>query len=276
MLEGYGQTETSAVATVGHFEDYSLGHVGGPVSCNEMKLVSVPEMSYLATDKVHGADVASGNPGVPCEGRGEICIRGGNVFAGYFKMPEKTQEALDVEGWCHTGDVGMWTPRGQLVIIDRIKNIFKLSQGEYVAAEKIENVLVKSHLVQQVFVYGDSFHHCLVTVVVPEKSALVAAAAPLGVSTTDFDTLCADPRVNKAVLEDLTNQGKAAKLLGFERVVAVHIVPEPFSEAAGLLTPTFKLKRDQLKKVFQPQLDAMYEAQGGVAGKTGLAQGRAH
>ena len=88
------------------YGDYSTGHVGGPVACNEMKLVSVPDMGYLCTDEWHGRDLENGKPGIPCLGRGEICIRGPSVFQGYYKNEEKTKETIDEEKWMHSGDIG--------------------------------------------------------------------------------------------------------------------------------------------------------------------------
>ena len=122
LQEGYGQTECAAAATLTLPDDYTSGHVGGPLPCNEIRLVDVPDMDYLSTDREHG--------GKPCLGRGEICYRGRNVFKGYFKNAAKTAEAVDSEGWLHSGDIGLWTEKLELRIIDRKKNIFKLSQGE--------------------------------------------------------------------------------------------------------------------------------------------------
>lgn len=122
VVEGYGQTEGAATATIGRLDDMvTVGHVGGPTPCVEILLADVPEMGYLHTDTNHR--------GQPCQGRGEIWVRGPNVFKGYYKDPVKTKETVDDEGWLHSGDIGLWTMEGNLQIIDRKKNIFKLSQG---------------------------------------------------------------------------------------------------------------------------------------------------
>ncbi|XP_053947932.1 long-chain-fatty-acid--CoA ligase 5-like [Anastrepha ludens] len=103
---------------------------------------------------------------------GEVCVRSSNVFHGYYKDPEKTAEAVDSEGWHHTGDVGMWLPNGTLRIINHRKHIFKLSQGEYIVPEKIENIYTLSQYVNQVYVYGESLRSCIIAVVVPDVDVL--------------------------------------------------------------------------------------------------------
>ena len=125
--EGYGQTESCAASTVTSAFDGQAGHVGGPLACVRLRLRDIPEMEYYSTDE---------NP------RGEICFQGNSVFHGYYKNPERTNEALSKDKWLHSGDVGMIMPNGSVKIIDRAKNIFKLSQGEYIAPEKLENAYI--------------------------------------------------------------------------------------------------------------------------------------
>ena len=254
VLEGYGQTESSAIITLTLPDDLSVGHVGIPAPCCDVMLEDVPEMGYCSTD-TQAAD------GEACLGRGEICFRGPNVFASYYGMPDKTAETVDVDGWCHTGDIGLWTAEGKLRIIDRKKNIFKLSQGEYVAAEKVENVMARSAMVLQSFVYGDSLRSYLVAIVVPDPEVVGPWAENRGLPT-DPEALCGLPELNQAVLEDVIAQGRKAGLKGFEIPKAIHLHPDQFSVDNGLLTPTFKLKRPAARKTFQRQIDRLYALHG--------------
>ncbi|XP_065779398.1 long-chain-fatty-acid--CoA ligase 5 isoform X1 [Muntiacus reevesi] len=240
VLEAYGQTECTAGCTVTLPGDWKSGHVGVPMACNHVKLEDVPGMNYFAVNN-----------------EGEICIRGTNVFKGYLKDPEKTQEALDKDGWLHTGDIGRWLPNGTLKIIDRKKNIFKLAQGEYIAPEKIENIYIRSSLVSQIFVHGESLQSFLVGVVVPDPDALPSFAAKIGVKGS-IEELCQNQTIKKAILENMQKIGTEGGLKSFEQVKCIHLHPEPFSIENGLLTPTLKAKRGDLAKYFETQINSLY------------------
>lgn len=100
-------------------------------------------------------------------------MRGPCVFLGYYKDDEKTKEAIDADGWLHSGDVGCILPESfALKIIDRKKNIFKLQQGEYVASEKVEAVYLKRPEVQEIFLHGDSTESFCVAIMVPNPKAI--------------------------------------------------------------------------------------------------------
>ncbi|KAI1887196.1 hypothetical protein AGOR_G00203660 [Albula goreensis] len=240
IFEAYGQTECTAGCTFSAPGDWTSGHVGIPVPCNIVKLVDVEEMNYFAAN-----------------GEGEVCVKGKNVFKGYLKDEEKTAEALDEEGWLHTGDIGKWLPSGVLKIIDRKKNIFKLAQGEYIAPEKIENVYVRSGPVAQVFVHGDSLQAFLVGIVVPDPDVLPGFAAKLG-ATGSLEDLCKNQKVKKAIHTDLMKLGREAGLKSFEQVKDIYVHPEQFSIENGLLTPTLKAKRADLTKFFKMQIANLY------------------
>lgn len=292
VYEGYGQTETSAGTCLTIRHDWTTGHVGIPAPCNEIKLVDVPDMDYFANDPNHP--------------RGEICVRGPNCFTGYYKDEKNTCDTLDADGWVHSGDIGEWDARGRLRVIDRKKNMFKLSQGEYVAPERIEAVITKSPLIAQCFLHGNPLESATVAVIVPDREGLdrwirkqlesepidatVLAAGPSKANTpttatsekvivpgspnlTDsrdslisrlaglsFEELCEDPAVHAQIKKEISGFGKTGtdELKGFEIPKAIHLEKEPFSLENGLLTATFKLKRNEAIKKYQTVIDEMY------------------
>uniref|UniRef100_A0A8C6L564 Long-chain-fatty-acid--CoA ligase n=1 Tax=Nothobranchius furzeri TaxID=105023 RepID=A0A8C6L564_NOTFU len=240
FYEGYGQTECTAGCTMSMPGDWSAGHVGPPLPCNIIKLVDVAEMNYLAAN-----------------GEGEVCVKGANVFQGYLNDEEKTAEAIDQDGWLHTGDIGRWLPNGTLKIIDRKKHIFKLAQGEYIAPEKIETVYNRSDPVAQIFVHGDSLQACLVGIVVPDPDFLPMWAKRKGLEGS-YSELCKNKDVKGAILEDILALGKEAGLKSFEQVRDIVLHPEMFSVQNGLLTPTLKAKRNELRSRFRDQINELY------------------
>uniref|UniRef100_UPI00398F4131 long-chain-fatty-acid--CoA ligase 1-like isoform X2 n=1 Tax=Pristiophorus japonicus TaxID=55135 RepID=UPI00398F4131 len=240
FYEGYGQTECTAGCTMTIPGDWTPGHVGAPMPCNLIKLVDVEDMNYFAA-----------------EGMGEICVKGSNVFKGYLKDPEKTAEVLCDDGWLHTGDIGKWLPNGTLKIIDRKKHIFKLAQGEYIAPEKIENIYVRSEPVAQVFVHGDSLQAALVGIVIPDPEVLTAWAQKRHIKGS-FEELCKNKVLKDRILEDLQKIGKETGLKSFEQVKDIYLYPEMLTVQSGLLTPTFKAKRAELRKFFSSQIAELY------------------
>ncbi|KAI8344489.1 hypothetical protein BC941DRAFT_408769 [Chlamydoabsidia padenii] len=238
IVEAYGSTENCAAATHHQVNEYRTGHVGATCLCTEIKLVDVPELNYLTTDP---------------QPRGEICTRGLTTFLGYYKDEEKTKETI-IDGWFHTGDIGMMDGNGNLVVIDRLKNIFKLAQGEYIAPEKIENVLMNDPMVMQAFVYGDSLQSSLVAVIVPDPETFLGWA-----KGDDMIGLCGQPKVVDALLDHIKKVAQQGGLKGFEIPKAIFLEPIPFSIESGILTPTMKLKRPEAKQRYLDQIQIMYQ-----------------
>merc|ERR1719223_2246446 len=248
FIQGYGLTETSAAGTLMLASDhYSSNHIGGPVPSVEIKLVDIPDMNYLSTDKLP---------------RGEICIRGDSISSGYYKDPEKTAADFEESGWYHTGDVGEFRENGALAIIDRKKNIFKLAQGEYIAAENIELKLSTSRWVGQFWIYGDSLKDCVVAIVTIDPLFL-SEWIKSNNSSMDYEKISEeelnqDEGLLKAVEKDIWAVAKANKLAGFETPRAVYLAKE-WTPESDLVTPTMKLKRPQLKKHYAEVIDHLYE-----------------
>ena len=273
VLQGYGMTENCAAAVVQPWGYEVGGNVGGPIPCVEVKLMDTED--YKVADKYPGSK-GEFEGQVSWKGqfkpelagqtisRGEICLRGLNVFQGYFKNEKETNETLDSNGWLHTGDIGMWNADGSLSITDRKKNIFKLAQGEYVSPEACEIAIGASKYSLQVWVYGNSFESYVVAIVVPDMEVMKDWASKNGKAGVAIAELVKDPAVKKMIFDDLIATGKAAKLRGFELPkeidfeTNVNELGQGFQIDNDCLTPTMKLRRPQLLKRYQKQVDAMY------------------
>ncbi|GMT20856.1 hypothetical protein PFISCL1PPCAC_12154, partial [Pristionchus fissidentatus] len=243
MLEVYGLTESTAVACVTWPADSRPGHCGGPASCTLIKLEDVPDMNYFAA-----------------EGKGEVLLKGTSITKGYYKEPQKTAELFDEDGCMRTGDIGWLRKDGTLKLIDRKKNIFKLAQGEYVAPEKIEQIYARAPLVQQVYVDGNSLERWLIAVVVPETAALQEWDELENGQKRTIEEICKDTKTAEHVLSTMVKIGKENKLNSIEQVKKVILESDPFSVENGLLTPTLKAKRPQLRIKYAEAMAAVYKA----------------
>ncbi|PLN77087.1 acetyl-CoA synthetase-like protein [Aspergillus taichungensis] len=248
VVQGYGLTETYAMACVQSSQDLTSGNCGRLSPCTEACLLSLPDMNYSVDDKPYP--------------RGELLLRGHNVFKEYFKNPEETSKAMTEDGWFCTGDVCTIDEMGRIVIIDRRKNVLKLAQGEYISPERLEGVYMSEiGYFAQAYIHGDSVETFLVGIfgVLPEAFAPFASKA-LGrtVSEADVPSVLNDDKVRKAVIKDLERVAKKHKLAGYERVKNCSLMIDPFTVENNLLTPTLKLKRPPTVKLYRELLDQLY------------------
>ncbi|KAF3340507.1 long chain acyl-CoA synthetase 1 isoform X2 [Carex littledalei] len=235
FCQGYGMTETCGVSSIGYPDDMSLlGTVGVAATYSELRLEEVPEMGYDPLGK---------------PSRGEICVRGKTLFTGYYKDPDLTNQVI-INGWFHTGDIGEMRPDGVLKIIDRKKNIFKLSQGEYVAAEYLEKVYGFCSILEDIWVYGDSYRSMLIAVVAPHEGNTMKWAEKNGHKGA-FLQICALHDFKSYILQELRVIADKNKLRGFEMIRGVVVEPVPFDIERDLVTPTMKKKRSQMLKYYQ-------------------------
>lgn len=252
FVQGYGLTETYAVSLAQLQDDFSAGNCGAVAPTTEACLRDVPDMEYLSSDKPYP--------------RGELLLRGSSLFREYYRSEAETTKAIDEDGWFHTGDICSVDELGRFKIIDRVKNVLKLAQGEYISPERIENVyLANCGWMTTAYVHGDSHQSFLVGIfgIAPEAFAAFAGKV-LGqkVEHTDFKKLedvAQDVKVRKAALKELDKIARKNKFNSYERVRAVKLFIDPFTIENQLLTPTLKLKRPQTAKCYRGHLDELYD-----------------
>jgi long-chain acyl-CoA synthetase len=224
ILQGYGMTET-CVVSANRPDDNRVGSVGLPFPGVDVK---------IAED-------------------GEILVHGPNVMLGYYKHPEATSEVLR-DGWFSTGDVGRFDHSGHLYITDRKKDLFKLSNGKYVAPQLMESLVKQSELVNQVVVVG-SGRKFPAALIVPDWESL-AGIMPAGWGERSRIERSRDPEALKRVQSEIT--GLTAELNDYERIRRVALLPEEFTIDGGELTPTLKVKRRVIDEKFGRIIDELY------------------
>jgi long-chain acyl-CoA synthetase len=216
-------------------------------------------------EPVPGVEIRLGPPGQigGPDGEGEILVRGACVFSGYLNDPERTAEALDADGWLHTGDVGRFDAGGNLSIVDRIKDIIVPSSGHNVSPAQLEAVLKECPLVGQACVVGNGRPHVAALLVAdPEMARAWAAGHGLGVAA--LAEVVAHPafRAEIAVFVDTLN----AALPKAERVVAFAVLADEWLPDSDVLTPTAKLKRRAVNDRYGTLIDGLYTSPGGGSG----------
>jgi long-chain acyl-CoA synthetase len=271
MVEGYGLTETSPVVSVNPPEAPEIGTIGPPVTG-----VDVHVDEDVATESRSDAEGPVG----------ELLVRGPNVTRGYWRKPEETAGAFldelpggaaasgdasvdpedDVvsiadadaaEGWFRTGDIVERRPDGYLLFRDRLKELLVLSTGKNVAPLPIENAFATTPLVEQCMVVGDG-EKFVGALIVPNVAHVRRRAEKRGVELPEDDAaLLDDDRVRDWIQEEVDAANEPFE--EFERIKRFELVPEEWTEANGMLTPTMKKKRRNILEAYGDRVDAIYE-----------------
>lgn len=229
VMEGYGLTESSPVISVNDLRNDGLrfGTVGRPIPGVEVR---------IAPD-------------------GEILARGPNIMQGYYLEPELTREALDADGWLHTGDIGELTAEGFLRITDRKKEIFKTSGGKYVAPQVLENRLKQSRFIEQAMVIGEN-RKFPAALIVPDFAFLKDYCALKGLPFESREQVIADKRIVDRIFQEV--QEANAELGQWEQVKKIALLPGEFTIDGGDLTPSLKLKRKPIMAKHAAVIERIY------------------
>lgn len=226
VCEGYGLTETSPMVTCNTPNAFRFGTVGKPIIDCEVKIAP----------------------------NGEILVKSPSLTQGYYRKPEATAEAFR-DGWFHTGDVGEFDADGFLRITDRIKDLIITSGGKNVAPQRIETIYAQDHLIEQFITIGDRRQY-ISALIVPNYEALEAYARAHGIAYQTRDELVKTPAARalyQARVDDLSQE-----LAPYEQVKAFTLLPSPFAQETGELTPSLKIRRRAVGEKYAAEIEAMY------------------
>lgn len=227
MVYGYGLTESTATVSCFDSVNYRIGTVGTCVDGLEVRISDT----------------------------GEILLKGKTITPGYHNNPEANAEAFDDEGFFHTGDAGLLEQGGHLVVTDRIKDLFKTSNGKYIAPQWIETTLSSDPYIDMALVIGEE-RKFVSALIVPAYALMPDLAATLGMEMTSMEAFLKDSRVHEWYANRIRVLQK--QMAGYERVRAFVLLPEPFSMESGELTNTLKMRRRAIMSRYEALIEAMY------------------
>jgi long-chain acyl-CoA synthetase len=188
---------------------------------------------------------------------GEILTKGVCLMEGYYKDTEHTHRVIDDEGWFHTGDMGELTKDGFLRITDRKKDIFKLSSGEYIAPQLLENKFKESPFIENMFIIGEN-QKFVSAIISPNFNYLHFWGSKYKLHYRDNDELVENPKIIQRLKKEIDAINQT--LASHEQIKRFRLVHEEWSPTTGELSPTFKLKRETMKKKYQTLINEIYES----------------
>lgn len=228
MIVGYGLTESLATVCCDRLgEPYTIGSVGRPIDSIEIKISDT----------------------------GEVMLKGPTITPGYFRRETTNAESFDKDGFFHTGDAG-YLKDGELFLKERIKDLFKTSNGKYVAPQMVEGMLLVDKFIEQVSVIADQ-RKFVSALIVPEYSVLEEWAKENHIGFKDREDLCRNRQVNAMMRERIDTLQQ--RLAPYEQIKRFTLLPHHFSMESGELTNTLKLKRSVVNRRYQDVIDKMYE-----------------
>ena len=228
IVEGYGLTETAPVVCVNRIEDNRFGTVGKPF---DQVMVKIGDND-------------------------EILVKGPNLMIGYLNKPEETAKAIDNEGWFHTGDQGRFDKFGNLIITGRIKELIVTSYGKNIAPVPIEQKLSESKYIDQIMLCGDK-KKCIVALIVPNQKLIEDYAKEKFITFNNYSELLKKEEVKKLIENEIETSNIC--LAPYEQVKSFALLAEPFTIENGLLTPTLKVRRNEIVKKYRDLIESLYK-----------------
>ena len=228
MVVGYGLTESLATVSNDHLDKpYTIGSIGRPIDSIDIKFSE----------------------------EGEILLKGPTITKGYYNRPDLNAVAFTEDGYFRTGDVG-YMKDGELYITERIKDLFKTSNGKYIAPQMVESKILVDKYVEQVAVIADQ-RKFVSALIVPTYPLLEQYARDNGIQFADREELCRDSKVNAMIADRIDTLQQT--LANYEKIKRFTLMPHHFSLEKGEVTNTLKIKRNVLNKNYADVINAMYD-----------------